>query len=87
MAIDMKNSSTMGCAYFSTTDGVLHLSEDIPMATLDVAEQFLFHVEPTTVLISARAPEEFQQYVEKATIPAGMPLVKHQFSSCSIRLY
>ncbi|KAI8690568.1 DNA-MISMATCH-REPAIR-2 domain-containing protein [Fusarium sp. Ph1] len=70
MAIDMKNSSTMGCAYFSTTDGVLHLSEDIPMATLDVAEQFLFHVEPTTVLISVRGPEEFQQYVEKATIPA-----------------
>ncbi|RSL68484.1 hypothetical protein CEP53_002567 [Fusarium sp. AF-6] len=69
MAIDMKDSSTMGCAYFSTTDGVLHLSEDIPMATLEVAEQFLFHVEPTTVLISARSPEEFQRYVEKATIP------------------
>ena len=68
----------MGCAYFSTTDGVLHLSEDIPMATLDVAEQFFFHVEPTTVLISVRGPEEFQQYFEKATIPAGMPLAKHQ---------
>ena len=48
------------------------------MATLDVAEQFLFHVEPTTVLISVRGPDEFQQYVEKATIPAGMPLAKHQ---------
>ncbi|KAJ4320596.1 hypothetical protein N0V84_005778 [Fusarium piperis] len=70
MAIDMKDSSTMGCAYFSTIDGVLHLSEDISMATLDVADQFLFHVEPTTVLISARAPEEFQTYLEKATIPS-----------------
>lgn len=77
MAIDMKDSSAMGCAFFSTTDGVLHVSEDISMARLDVAEQFLFHVEPTTVLISVRAPEEFQKHVETATIPSGMLLVKH----------
>ncbi|KAI5462940.1 muts domain V-domain-containing protein [Mariannaea sp. PMI_226] len=57
MAIDMRQKSTIGCAYFSTSDGVLYLSEDIPMANMDTAEQFLVHVEPTTLLISARAPE------------------------------
>ncbi|KAF4462913.1 dna mismatch repair msh5 [Fusarium albosuccineum] len=69
MAIDMKDNSTMGCAYFATTDGVLRLSEDIPMANLDVAEQFLLHVEPTTLLVSARAPEKFKKYLETTTTP------------------
>ncbi|KAF4976941.1 hypothetical protein FZEAL_6476 [Fusarium zealandicum] len=69
MAVDMKDNSTIGCAYFSTTDGILYLSEDIPMATLDLAEQFLLHAEPTTLLVSARASGQFQEHLEKTTTP------------------
>lgn len=65
MAIDMKDNATIGCAYFNTRDSNLNLSEDIPMASLDVAEQFLIHAQPTTVLLSARAPVSFHDFLEK----------------------
>ncbi|KAH6895100.1 muts domain V-domain-containing protein [Thelonectria olida] len=64
MAIDMRERSTVGCAYFSTSDGKLYLSEDIPMANVDISEQFLLHVQPSTLLISARAPENFYKFLE-----------------------
>lgn len=65
MALNMKENSTIGCAYFNTLDSVLYLSEDIPLANTDIAEQFLLHAHPTTILISARAPENFQEFLEK----------------------
>ncbi|KAM0563807.1 hypothetical protein ACHAPJ_000013 [Fusarium lateritium] len=69
MVVDMKDNSTIGCAYFSTTDGVLHVSEDISMASLDIAEQFLVHIQPSTLILSARAPANFRDHLEKITTP------------------
>ncbi|KAF4961953.1 hypothetical protein FSARC_9944 [Fusarium sarcochroum] len=71
MAVDMKDNSTIGCAYFSTTDGVLHVSEDISMASPDIAEQFLVHIQPSTLIVSARAPGNFRDHLEKVTTPLG----------------
>ncbi|KAF9775230.1 hypothetical protein IL306_006678 [Fusarium sp. DS 682] len=71
MAIDLKENSTIGCAYFSTTDGVLRVSEDVATASLDIAEQFLIHVQPTSLLVSARAPASFRDHLEKITTPEG----------------
>lgn len=65
MALNMKENATIGCAYFNTLDSILYLSEDIPLANTDIAEQFLLHAHPTTILISARAPENFQEFLEK----------------------
>ncbi|KAF5020717.1 hypothetical protein F66182_7279 [Fusarium sp. NRRL 66182] len=65
MAIDMKDNATIGCSYFSTSDAVLYVSEDISTASLGIAEQFFLHVEPTSVLVSARAPEEFREHLDK----------------------
>ncbi|CEI65163.1 unnamed protein product [Fusarium venenatum] len=56
MAMDIKDDFTIGCAYFSTTDGILQVSEDISAASLDIAEQFLIHAQPNSLLVSARAP-------------------------------
>ncbi|KPA36038.1 dna mismatch repair protein msh5, partial [Fusarium langsethiae] len=56
MAMDIKDNFTIGCAYFSTTDGIVQVSEDISAASLDIAEQFLIHAQPNTLLVSARAP-------------------------------
>ncbi|QPC75868.1 hypothetical protein HYE68_006620 [Fusarium pseudograminearum] len=56
MAMDMKDDFTIGCAYFSTTDGILQVSEDISAASLDIAGQFLIHAQPNSLLVSARAP-------------------------------
>ncbi|EYB22536.1 hypothetical protein FG05_11941 [Fusarium graminearum] len=56
MAMDMKDDLTIGCAYFSTADGILQVSEDISAASLDIAGQFLIHAQPNNLLVSARAP-------------------------------
>ncbi|KAG5655045.1 hypothetical protein KAF25_000250 [Fusarium avenaceum] len=69
MAIDMKDNSTIGCAYFSTTDGILYVSEDIASASMDTAEQFLIHVQPSSLLVSARAPASFRDHLEKLATP------------------
>ncbi|RBR03834.1 hypothetical protein FVER53590_01506 [Fusarium verticillioides] len=71
MAIDLKDNCTIGCAYFSTTDGILHVSEDIATASLDIAEQFLIHIQPTSLLVSARAPASFRDQLEKITASEG----------------
>ncbi|KAF5663963.1 dna mismatch repair msh5 [Fusarium heterosporum] len=65
----MKDNSTIGCAYFSTIDGILYVSEDIASASMDIAEQFLIHVQPTSLLVSARAPASFRDHLEKLTTP------------------
>ncbi|KAH7218203.1 hypothetical protein ACKRZS_010468 [Fusarium odoratissimum] len=71
MAIDLRENSTIGCAYFSTTDGILHVSEDIATASLDIAEQFLIHIQPTSLLVSARASASFRDHLEKTTASEG----------------
>ncbi|KAF4490221.1 DNA mismatch repair MSH5 [Fusarium agapanthi] len=71
MAIDLRENSTIGCAYFSTTDGILHVSEDIATASLDIAEQFLIHIQPTSLLVSARAPASFRDQLEKIAASEG----------------
>ncbi|CAM1507372.1 Fc.00g070130.m01.CDS01 [Cosmosporella sp. VM-42] len=70
MALDMRENATIGCAYFTTLNHTLFLSEDIPMANIEIVEQFLMHAQPTTLLVSARTPERFNKYVEKQ---AGSP--------------
>ncbi|RFN43393.1 DNA mismatch repair protein msh5 [Fusarium flagelliforme] len=71
MAMDMKDNSTIGCAYFSTTNGILQVSEDICTASLDIAEQFLTHAQPSSLLVSARSPTSFWDHLEKLTTPTG----------------
>ncbi|KAF4949592.1 hypothetical protein FGADI_8787 [Fusarium gaditjirri] len=72
MAIDLRENSTIGCAYFSTTNGILHVSEDIATASLDTAEQFLIHIQPTSLLVSARASASFRDHLEKITASEGI---------------
>jgi DNA mismatch repair protein MSH5 len=67
MALDMRENSTMGCAFFSTCDGVLQVSEGVPMAEIDMVEQFLIHAQPTTCLVCGRAPETLRAFLEKAS--------------------
>jgi DNA mismatch repair protein MSH5 len=64
MAIDMGHNSTVGCAHYNTADGLLSLSDDIPMASMDVVEHILLHVEPTTLLVSGRAPEVLMDFLQ-----------------------
>lgn len=65
MAIDMREKSTIGCAFFNTIDGALSVCQDVSMATMDTVEQLIVHVQPTTILVSGRAPEELLDFLEK----------------------
>lgn len=65
MAIDINSKSNMGCAYFSTEDGVLYLSEDLGKAGLDDIDKCLAYINPTTVLISLKAPEDLVDFLEQ----------------------
>ncbi|KAG8675491.1 hypothetical protein FPOAC1_001470 [Fusarium poae] len=75
MAMDIKDDFTIGCAYFSTTDGILQVSEDISAASLDIAEQFLTHAQPNSLLMSARAPASFRDHLEKLVNPGGKGII------------
>ncbi|KAI1407499.1 muts domain V-domain-containing protein [Hypoxylon sp. FL1857] len=63
MAIDMKDNGNLGCAYYVAIDEALFLLEDVPMSGMDLVETLLLHVNPTTVLISARASETLANYL------------------------
>ncbi|KAI1812738.1 muts domain V-domain-containing protein [Poronia punctata] len=71
MSVDMRDhgsqSSTMGCAYYVTREQTLYLLEDVPMANADLVETLLLHAQPTTVLISSRAPESLAQVLERGS--------------------
>ncbi|GAW18856.1 hypothetical protein ANO14919_083380 [Xylariales sp. No.14919] len=64
-AIDMRDrgpqGSTIGCAYYVVLEEALYLLEDVAMAGVDFVETLLLHAQPTTVLISSKAPEPLAQ--------------------------
>lgn len=64
MAIDMKDNGTVGCAYYVAIDEALFLQEDIPMAGIDFVETLLLRVEPSSVLISLRSPDNLVEFLE-----------------------
>ncbi|KAI0443128.1 muts domain V-domain-containing protein [Xylaria telfairii] len=71
MAIDMRDrgprGSTLGCAYYVVLEETLYLLEDVAMAGVDLVETLLLHAQPTTILISARAPESLSQFLARGS--------------------
>ncbi|RYP16461.1 hypothetical protein DL765_005138 [Monosporascus sp. GIB2] len=65
MAIDMKNNGNLGCSYYITVQETLFLLEDVAMAGVELVETLLLHANPTTVLISSRAPDSLADYLER----------------------
>lgn len=64
MAIDMKESGQVGCAYYVASEEALCLQEDIAMAGMVLVETLLLHAQPTTVIITNRAPDKLIEYLE-----------------------
>ncbi|KAI1826467.1 putative MSH5 protein [Xylaria intraflava] len=71
MAIDMRDrgshGSLIGCAYYVVMEEALYLLEDVAMAGVDLVETLLLHAQPTTVLISARAPETLANFLSSSS--------------------
>ncbi|KAH7326765.1 muts domain V-domain-containing protein [Stachybotrys elegans] len=74
----------MAGAIFSTHDGILKVLNDVPMAGLDLCEQLLTNVQPTTVLVSARAPELLLDYLERRLKPETNNDVLYQDNTGSV---
>lgn len=64
MALDMKESGEVGCAYYEAMDGALCLQEDIAMAGMEVTETLLLHAQPTIVITTNRIPDKAAEYLE-----------------------
>ncbi|ROW11409.1 hypothetical protein VMCG_01390 [Cytospora schulzeri] len=64
MAIDMKENGTVGCAYYVALDEALLLLQDVPLAGIELVEMLILHVEPTTVLVSIRGPDNLVEFLE-----------------------
>ncbi|KAI1423077.1 putative MSH5 protein [Xylaria sp. FL1777] len=71
MAVDMRDrgprGSIIGCAYYVVLEEALYLLEDVAMAGVDLVETLLLHAQPTTVLISTRAPEPLAQFLARGS--------------------
>jgi hypothetical protein len=65
MALDLRDGQTMGCAFFETEKCTLFLCADVSMAELDLFEQLLAQIQPTTVLVPGRAPEHLLLLLEE----------------------
>ena len=67
MAIEMKTNGNLGCAYYVTAQETLYLLEDVAMAGIELVETLLLHANPTTVLISTKAPDNLVEFLERGT--------------------
>jgi DNA mismatch repair protein MSH5 len=65
MAIDMDKDGKVGCAYYSVIDEVLVLEEDIAMGGIDAVDTLLLQVQPTSVMIPNRAPNDLVEFLER----------------------
>ncbi|KAK3394536.1 DNA mismatch repair protein MutS [Podospora didyma] len=65
MAVDMRRDGRVGCAYFVAIDGALFLEEDVGMGGTELVETLILRVQPTTILIPNRAPQDLAQLLER----------------------
>jgi hypothetical protein len=64
LAVDLKESDSIGCAYYIALDETLFLQEDLAMAGSDFVETLIMHAQPTTILVSSKAPESLVTVLE-----------------------
>ena len=80
MCVDMRDRGTVGCCYYESSTGSLHLVEDIKYGGLEVVDtcenllQFAsprtdeeivkLHIQPTVVILSMRVEESVEQYFD-----------------------
>ncbi|QSS49524.1 mismatch repair protein [Histoplasma capsulatum var. duboisii H88] len=62
MAIDMKETATVGCCYYIADEQKLYLLEDITSGGLEAIEALKLDVEPTLVLLSTRADQNTRSF-------------------------
>lgn len=64
MAIATKETQVTACSYYTSDTGYLFIGEDCQLGDNCVVEQLLNHIQPTIVLISARASKELHTLIQ-----------------------
>ncbi|KAF2495890.1 hypothetical protein BU16DRAFT_560749 [Lophium mytilinum] len=57
MAVDLRERGTVGCCYYVARDEKLYFMEDVKLGGVDVVDALKSFIEPTVVLVSARADD------------------------------
>ncbi|KAK4212833.1 putative MSH5 protein [Rhypophila decipiens] len=65
MALDMRKDGRIGCAYYVAMEETLFIEEDTPLGGLEVASTLIMRVQPTTIMIPNRAPQDLVLLLEK----------------------
>ncbi|KAK3383895.1 muts domain V-domain-containing protein [Lasiosphaeria ovina] len=65
MGIDMDKDGRVGCSYYIAIDGALFVEEDIFMGGIEAVETILLRVQPTTILVPARALGVLVEFLER----------------------
>jgi len=65
MALSVTNGGNVGCAHYVALEEALYLQQDVPMAGKELVETLLLHVQPTTVIIPSRMPDNIVEFLEK----------------------
>lgn len=63
MAVSISDDGTMGCAFFSTQDSCLFIAQDVPLVDASVMQHLLEHVQPSSILIPARFPNNMAEVI------------------------
>jgi hypothetical protein len=63
LAIDMKSSGHLGCAYYTASANCLSIFEDVATADTKLMESLLIHTQPSTVVAHSRASETLLEYL------------------------
>lgn len=81
MAIEMKRDGRVGCAYYVAIDEAFFIENDMPMGGLEVVSTLVMRVQPTTILIPNRAPQDLvlllEQDAEGVSENGGSYLLRH----------
>ncbi len=64
MAATISDNGTMGCAFFSTQDNRLFVAQDVTLADAPTMQHFLEHVQPSSILIPAKFPNDMTEIID-----------------------
>lgn len=65
MSVDMRDGSTIGCAYYIAREEKLYMMDDIKHCGLDMVDTLKLHAQPTIILISSRANGALEELLSK----------------------
>ncbi|MCJ1249396.1 MutS protein msh5 [Trapelia coarctata] len=64
MALDLRNTDTVGCSFYFAKKETLYLMGDIKFGGLDIVDTLKLHIQPTVVLLSSRVDDALYENMD-----------------------